>query len=182
MVNMNKKSRWRKIQRLVKHEVSIDIAKLEVLELYHMVGFGSCDYREDVILKSLTQSFEILKRAIPKYLLVSAMYSRYHYNPEFYDMQDRLELWFEQVIPAELYEDAFIYAVDNGYIAKGFGIEKCPYCESKEIIKLNTYYDEFIPIEGVFGCENCARDLCTWEYGDIALLEFLDKLIELKGW
>ena len=179
---MNKKARWRRIQKLVKHEVSINLDKLELIELYDNVGFGSCDYREDVIIKSLTQSFEILKRAIPKYLLVSAMYNRYHHNPEFYVMQDRLELWFEQVIPAELYADVFILAVDNGYIEKGFGVKKCPYCESTQIIKVPNYYDEFIAIEGVFGCENCARDLCTWEYGDIDLLEFLDKLIELKGW
>lgn len=179
---MDTKARWRRIQKLVKHEVSINLAKLELIELYDNVGFGSCEYREDVINKSLMQSFEILNRSVPKRLLLDKQFNTWENNPEFYGMQERLEMWFEQVIPAENYDKAYNYSLTKGYITDGKGVTKCFHCQSKEITMRDTYYDERGVIEGVIYCKKCTKDLCSWYYGNIELLDFLDDLIELKGW
>lgn len=176
------KSRWRRLQKLVKHEISINLAKLEVIELYVNVGFGSCDYREDVIDESLRQLFELLKGSLPKQLLLSDEFKDFYKNPEIYGMQERLEMWYDQVILAELYTYANYYALTRGYLSIGDDIKKCPYCHSNKIALRDTHYDERGTIEAAIYCGKCNRGLSYWAYGDTDVLSFLDKLIELKGW
>lgn len=179
---MDTKARWRRIQKLVKHEVSINLAKLELIELYDNVGFGSCEYREDVIDNSLMQSFEILKGSLPKKLLLSDQFKNFDKNPEFYGMQNRLERWYNQVVIAELYTYANYYALTRGYLSICDDIKKCPYCQSNKIAVRDTHYDERGTVEAAIYCGKCNRGLSYWAYGDTDILSFLDKIIELKGW